>query len=89
MRLLGLAPDATRSPGDDALEVTCYSGYRGGERPTVLRIGARLWRVSELVARWREPEAELFVVRLDDGSRRQLRLDTTSGRWSATEVARP
>ena len=70
------------------IEVTCYSGYRGDERPTVIRRDGRAQRVGEVMARWREPEAELFVVRMEDGGCLQMRLDTTRGLWSALELTR-
>jgi hypothetical protein len=70
------------------IEVTCYSGYRGDERPSVMSRGGRAERVSEVMSRRREPDAELFVVRMEDGKCLKMRLDTTSGRWSAREMTR-
>lgn len=64
------------------LTVTSYSGSRADERPLEVRRGSRSLRVREILGRWREPEAELFDVRLEDASRLLLRRDLSSGRWS-------
>jgi hypothetical protein len=70
------------------IEVTSYSGYRGDERPSAISRGGRAERVSEVMSRRREPDAEVFVVRMEDGGCLEMRLDTTAGRWSALETAR-
>jgi len=49
------------------LEVACYSGYKGDERPVRFSLGGRSYLVEGVLAQWHELEEECFRVRADDG----------------------
>lgn len=45
------------------VEVECYSGYKGEERPLRFRRGGDCFEVEEILERWYEPGKSCFVVR--------------------------
>ena len=70
--------------GNDALYVSCYSGFRADEEPRSFRYGARVVEVREIVDRWLDPGCRGFRVRGDDGLVYILRQDPGTGRWTLT-----
>lgn len=50
-----------------AVEVDCYSGYRGDERPVRFRAGGAVFEVEEILDQWRTPDAGCFKVRTARG----------------------
>ena len=70
------------------LEVECYAGYKGTERPTRFRLGDRWLEVEEVTDRWYDPEAALFKVRVPGGDVYILRHDERSGEWSLAAYRR-
>ncbi len=66
------------------VEVVCYSGYKGDERPVRFRLGRQDYMVEELLDQWYGPESGFFKVRADDGNVYILRRrsSTPEGEWS-------
>jgi hypothetical protein len=60
------------------LQVDCYSGYKGDERPVRFRLGDNEYVVDELLDQWYGPAEIFFKVRADDGNLYILRRPTTS-----------
>ena len=50
------------------VEVVCYSGYKGDERPVHFRLGGQEYFVEELLDQWYGPEEVFFKVRTIDGN---------------------
>jgi hypothetical protein len=50
------------------LEVECYSGYKGDERPLRFTIGSKTLEVSEVQDQWYSPSAIYFRVLASDGN---------------------
>ncbi len=65
------------------LEVECYSGRKGDERPVRFRLDGRPYVVDEVLDQWYDPDSILYKVRADDGNLYILRQQTTSptGEW--------
>ncbi len=61
--------------------VECYSGYRADERPLRFHDGEQVHEVAEILARWRDPDAEMFRVRAD-GLTWVLRHECAGDEWS-------
>jgi hypothetical protein len=69
-----------RNSGGD-LEVDCYSGFKGDERPVRFRIGGAVFPIDAVLDHWRTPEDDCFQVRAAGGIyvlRHHLDLDTWS-----------
>lgn len=66
------------------VEVVCYSGYKGDERPIRFRLDGRDYFVEELLDQWYGPEDLYFKVRADDGAVYILRRTSSSpeGEWT-------
>jgi hypothetical protein len=66
------------------VEVFCYSGYKGDERPIRFRLAGRDYPVEELLDPWYGPRDIFFKVRADDGNVYILRRRSTApeGEWS-------
>jgi hypothetical protein len=69
------------------VRVECYAGYRGDETPRRFHLGGRTIEISEVLSRWKEPEALFFRIRSDEGRIYVLRRDEHAGRWEIPEVA--
>jgi len=67
------------------LDVIAYAGYRGEQEPRAVVLEGRRLGVAQIERRWRDPDADGFEVRLEDGRRIQLRLDR-NGEWWASEL---
>jgi len=66
------------------VQVTCYSGYKGDERPIRFRLGEQEYLVEEILDQWYGPHAIFFKVQADDHNLYILRRDTArpDGGWS-------
>lgn len=66
------------------VEVVCYSGYKGDERPVRFRLGEREYAVDGVLDQWYGPRDLYFKVRADDGNLYILRRHaaTPEGEWS-------
>ncbi len=66
------------------VEVVCYSGYRGDERPVRFRLGGQDYCVEELLDQWFGPKDIFFKVRANDGNVYILRRRSSApeGEWS-------
>ena len=49
------------------LEVDCYAGRKGDERPLRFRLDDRAYVVEEVLEQWYGPEGVFYKVRADDG----------------------
>ncbi len=65
------------------LEVDCYAGRTGDERPVRFRLDGREYAVREVVDQWYGPEHIFYKVRADDGNLYVLRRQTSvpEGIW--------
>jgi hypothetical protein len=64
------------------LEVQCYAGYRGDQRPLRLKMGEQILEVAEVEDRWYAPGETFFRVRVDGGDRYVLRHVEAQDVWS-------
>ena len=64
------------------LEVECYAGYRGDERPVRLKMAERILEIAEVEDRWYAPGETFFRVRVDLGDRYVLRHREAQDVWS-------
>ncbi len=66
------------------VEVVCYSGYKGDERPVRFRLGGQDYFVEELLDQWYGPQNIFFKVRASDGNVYilQRRSSVPEGEWS-------
>jgi len=55
------------------VEVEAYSGYRADERPVAFVFEGASYRITHIIARWYDPDAEYFRIRTSDGHRFLLR----------------
>jgi len=64
------------------LEVDCYSGHKGDERPIRFRLDRRQYLVEEVFDQWYGPSDAFFQIRADDGNQYTLRRDMRpEGSW--------
>ena len=65
------------------VEVGCYSGYKGDERPVRFRLGGQDYLVEELLDQWYGPQDVFFKVKANDGNVYILRRCSTTpeGEW--------
>lgn len=63
------------------IEVRCYAGYRGYERPEMFVIGGRTIEVVQILDRWYDPDHSWFKVRGDDGNMYILRYNQQNDSW--------
>ena len=50
------------------VEVVCYAGYKGEERPVRFRLDGQDYFVEELLDQWYGPHNVFFKVRANDGN---------------------
>lgn len=68
------------------IQVECYSGYRYGERPKALTWeGVRL-EVAAVLATWRCPGRDCYLVKMTDDQVMQVSYLEESGEWVAEAV---
>ncbi|HSY12054.1 MAG TPA: hypothetical protein VK976_07685 [Verrucomicrobiae bacterium] len=60
------------------LEVECYSGRTGDERPVRFRLDGREYLVEAVIDRWYEPDAVLYKLQADDGNLYIVRQQTST-----------
>jgi hypothetical protein len=64
------------------VEVQCYAGRKGDERPVRFRIGVRDYMVDQIVDQWCGPDDSFYKVRADDHNLYLLRRRTSTDTWS-------
>ena len=64
------------------IEVIAYAGYVGEQEPRAVVLEGRRLAVERIERRWRDPDADRFEVRLEDGRRLELRHDRDGEWWS-------
>jgi hypothetical protein len=66
------------------IDVTCYSGHKGDERPVRFRLGETDHMVEEVIDQWYGPDDAYFKVRANDGGLYVLRQSRGAGdgAWS-------
>ena len=70
------------------VEVVCYSGYKGDERPVRFRLGGQEYFVEELLDQWYGPDDVFYKVRADDGNLYILRHNEREDEWSLESFRR-
>lgn len=65
------------------LEVQCYAGRKGEERPVRFQLDEHEYVIEEVLDQWYGPEHAFFKVRADDGNVYILRHETSvpNGIW--------
>jgi len=65
------------------IEVDCYAGYKGDEKPVRFRLQEHEYAVNGWLDRWYGPEHEFFKVLASDGNMYILRHQTSipDGGW--------
>ncbi len=65
------------------IEVDCYAGYKGEERPVRFRLEGHKYVVQEVVDQYYGPEHIFFKIRADDCNEYVLRHQTSvpDGAW--------
>ena len=66
------------------VQVECYVGYRGEQRPQRFSLRQRMIEVQEVIDQWYGPDYRYFKLRDDKGGIYILRQDETAGRWELT-----
>ena len=66
------------------IEVSCYSGYRYGERPVSFKLLEKNFVVKEIVDQWYGEDYLYFKIRADDQRVYLLKYDQAKDRWSLT-----
>ena len=70
------------------VRVECYAGYQAAQEPRVFHLDDARREVRQIVARWREPDADVFRIRADDGHTYLLRRDREADTWELVEARR-
>jgi hypothetical protein len=65
------------------IEVSCYSGYRYGERPVSFKLLERTLVVQEIIDQWYGEDYLYFKIRADKQVY-LLKYDQAKDRWSLT-----
>lgn len=66
----------------DSLQVECYAGYRGDQRPVRFTLGNRTYQVEKIDDQWYSPGALYFRLHADDGNAYILRHDEILDSWT-------
>lgn len=66
------------------IEVSCYSGYRYGERPISFKLLEKTFAVEEIIDRWYGEDYLYFKVRADDQRIYLLKYDQHQDVWFLT-----
>ena len=64
------------------VNVECYAGYRGDERPVRIRLGEQTLEVVEVEDRWYSPGETYFRVQVEGGDRYVLKHSEAQDLWS-------
>jgi hypothetical protein len=79
-----------RAPlSEQIVRVECYSGYKAGERPMRITLGAQTLEIAQVEDRWYSPGATYFRVRLQNGERYVLRREDAQDVWTLTAFRAP
>lgn len=62
--------------------VECYSGHTYPERPRAFQWEGQRLEVSEIISRWRTPEATHFLIRIEDGQDFELIYHEPQDLWT-------
>lgn len=76
---MGLLEELAGAPVE--VEVDCYAGCKGDERPLRVRAGGEVFRVEAVLQQWYEPEEACFRVRVAGGVY-VLRRRSDGGSWT-------
>ena len=68
--------------GEQIIQVACYAGYKGDERPVRLYLREKALEIVETEDRWYAPGATFFRVIVDGGERYVLRHEEAQDVWS-------
>ena len=73
------------------VQVECYSGRKGDERPIRFRVEEHEYAVEEFLDQWYGPEDAWYKVRADDGNIYVLRHQTSvpDGAWCLVSFRKP
>ena len=73
------------------VQVECYAGRKGDERPVRFRLEGHEYMVEEVLDQWFGPEHVFFKVRADDGGVYILRHQTLvpDGDWELVSFREP
>jgi len=73
------------------VQVQCYAGRKGGERPLRFRLEEHEYLVEEVLDQWYGPDHVFFKVRADDSNLYILRHETAApdGEWELVSFRRP
>ena len=65
------------------LQVECYSGHKGDQRPVQFRAEQHEYRVDEVLDQWYAPDHSFYKLRAEDGNVYILRHQTSKpdGEW--------
>ena len=66
------------------VNVRCYAGYRGEERPTSFTVWEREVQVVEVLDQWLAPDHRYFKLKGSDGAVYILRHDEGRQEWELT-----
>ncbi len=73
----------------ERIEVECYAGYKGNERPLCFRFQGKEYRIAEIIDRWYEgsidsalPHIDYFKVRAEDGNQYIICYNKMFDGWS-------
>lgn len=67
------------------ISVTCYAGYKGGERPTSFRVGEADLAVREIIDRWYDRDGNYYKVLAEDDVQYLLRHNMEEDVWELVE----
>jgi hypothetical protein len=68
--------------GEQIVQVACYAGYKGDERPVRVNFREKALEIVETEDRWYAPGATLFRVVVNGGDRYLLRHEQGQDVWS-------
>jgi hypothetical protein len=64
------------------VQVECYAGYQGDERPVRMRLGEQVLEVVEVEDKWYSPGETYFRVRVEGGDRYVVKHAEAQDLWS-------
>jgi len=71
------------------IQVECYAGFKGNERPLALHHGGRRVAVREVADAWRGPDHAYFKLWGDDGRLYVVRHDLEDDTWQILQQDAP
>lgn len=63
------------------VSIQTYSGYKSDERPSSFVLGEQTFRITEILDRWYDVDANYFKVTADDLRVYLLRHDLNADKW--------